>query len=104
MSINQTIICDDIELMDEGVTIIACTKDNEKVIVPFYDLDWRNPYENGDDYDLPLFLTLKEISNQLIETGYKPTFYVWREMGLSGKIYAYNNDCWREYGETKGYA
>ena len=108
MAAAQKKICDDIGIVDEGVTVIAYGKDGEKVIVPHCELNWRNPYDDDDDYDLPLFLSLKEISDQLIEKGYKPTFYVWCETGLSGKIYRYGNDTddayWTEHGETNGYA
>lgn len=109
MSIDMLKICDDVELMDEGgITIVAYNAQDEKVVVPYLDLEWRNPYEDEDDYDLPLFLTLKEISEQLLAMNYKPVFYVCYEMGLSGKIYEYGNDTndlhWREYGETRGYA
>ena len=57
----------------------------KKVIVPYGVLEWRNVYDDGDDWDLPLFLKLSEISSQLIAKGYKPTFFVWWDMGLSGK-------------------
>ena len=107
MSINTTKICDDLEIADEGTTVIAYNKNNEKVIVPYGVLEWRNEYDDGDDWDLPLFLKLSEISSQLIAKGYKPTFFVWWDMGLSGKIYAYTNEednpHWKEYGETIGY-
>lgn len=74
MSINTTKICDDLEIADEGTTVIAYNKNNEKVIVPYGVLEWRNEYDDGDDWDLPLFLKLSEISSQLIAKGYKPTF------------------------------
>lgn len=100
--------CDDIEITDEGITIIAYDKKGEKVIVPYRRLKWRNPYSDGDDYDLPLFLTLKEISTQLLSMEYKSVFYVAYELGLSGTIYQYGNDPerdgWIEYGKTKGFA
>lgn len=108
MSINRIKNCDDVEIMDEGVTIIAYNENYQKVIVRESDLNWRNPFKEEDDYDIPLFLTLKEISEQLLAMKYKSVFYVWYEMGLSGKIYQYGNysDCpyWMEYGETIGYA
>ena len=108
MAIDIKKICDDIELTDEGITIIAYTTEHGRVIVPHDALKWRNPYEDGDDYDLPLFLRLKEISEQLLAMHYQPVFYVWYEMGLSGKIYEYGNHPsdphWREHGETKGFA
>ena len=106
MAVDRIMNCNEVEITDEGVTIIAYTGANEKIIVPCTKLQWRNPYEDGDDYDLPLFLTLKEISDQLASKGYKPTFYVWYETGLSGKIYLYGNgfSYWREHGETNGYA
>ena len=108
MSINTTKICDDLEIADEGTTVIAYNINNEKVIVPDGVWEWRNEYDDGDDWDLPLFLKLSEISSQLIAKGYKPTFFVWWDMGLSGKIYAYTNEednpQWKEYGETIGYA
>lgn len=100
--------CNDIELTDEGVTIIANNKDGEKVIVPYRALEWRNPYEDGDDYDLPLFLTLNEIKEQLLSMDYRPVFYVWHETDLSGTIYQFGNysedNSWIEHGKTKGYA
>lgn len=108
MTIDTNKNCDETEISDEGATIIAYDNSGKKVIVPCWDLEWRNPYEDGDDYDLPLFLTLKEISDQLISLGYKPVFYVWHEMGMSGTIYRYGNydeiNYWTEHGKTKGYA
>lgn len=108
MSVDIVKNCDDVEITDEGTTIIAYRDNYEKVIVPRGNLNWRNPYEDGDDYDLPLFLTLKEIGEQLLDMNYKPVFYVWYEMGLSGIIYEYGNKPsdlhWREHGETKGFA
>ena len=109
MTIDKNKNCDDIELTDEGNTIIAYNLSGEKTIVPDSEFTWRNPYEDGDDYDLPLFLTLKEIREQLLLKGYKPVFYVCHEMGLSGTIYQYGNyggeaDYWIEHGKTKGYA
>lgn len=108
MSIDRNKICDDIEIMDEGTTVVAYNGANKKIFVPYGDLEWRNPYEDGDDYDLPLFLTLKEISEQLLAKNYKTPFYVAFELGLSGTIYYYTTDadvpCWMEYGETIGYA
>lgn len=98
----------EIEVADEGTTIIAYNDNDEKVIVPYNVLKWRNPYEDGDDHDLPLFLTLDEIKEQLFSMNYKPVFYVWYDLGLSGKIYQYGNYpdtlCWIEYGITRGYA
>lgn len=91
MFIDRTKNCDDIEVMDEGITIIAHDSTDEKVIVPYSDLEWRNPYEGGDDYDLPLFLTLSEIREQLLSKKYKPVFYVWAEQDLSGTIYQHGN-------------
>ena len=41
MSINTTKICDDLEIADEGTTVIAYNKNNEKVIVPYGVLEWR---------------------------------------------------------------
>lgn len=100
--------CDYIEVTDEGTTVIAFNNNDEQVIVPCKDLKWRNPYDDGDDYDLPLFLTLKEIEEQLFEMNYKPVFYVWYELGLSGKIYQYGDYAddlrWIEHGIIKGYA
>ena len=40
MSINTTKICDDLEIADEGTTVIAYNKNNEKVIVPYGVLEW----------------------------------------------------------------
>ena len=108
MMYDEIKICDEIEIMDEGITLIAHNENHQKVIIPIRDLIWRNPYEDGDDYDLPLFLTLKEISNQLSSMGYNYNFDIWYEVGIYGKIYQYTklNDVfhWIEHGQTKGYA
>ncbi len=111
MAIDRSRICDDIEIMDEGTTVVAYNEKDQKVFVPYGDLEWRNPYENGDCSDLPLFLTLKEIEEQLFAKNYKTPFFVAFELGLSGKIYQYSESYddsytphWVEYGETIGYA
>lgn len=89
MSINTTKICDDLEIADEGTTVIAYNKNNEKVIVPYGVLEWRNEYDDGDDWDLPLFLKLSEISSQLIAKRIQANFFclvgygiVWKNICL----------------------
>ncbi|MCL2509193.1 MAG: hypothetical protein FWF05_08465 [Oscillospiraceae bacterium] len=100
--------CDEIEICDEGTTIFAHDKSYRKIVVPNTCLKWRNPCEDDNVYDLPMFLMLKEIGEQLFSLGYEPVFYVWHEQGLSGKIYQYGNyqddQRWVEHGVTKGYA
>lgn len=106
MIIDTTQNCDEEEITDEGIMIIAQDKNGNEVIVPYRDLEWRSVNEDGDNHDLPELLTLKEIKDQLFSRDFQPTFYAWDEGGLSGIIYQYRTDIgyWVMHGETKGYA
>lgn len=82
------------------VTIIAY-KGMRELIVGLDELKWR--IDGGCEE----FLTLKDISEQLIKLGYGRTYYVWYETGLRGVIYQYGNyepPTWVQHGTTKGYA
>ena len=94
-NISQTVIYRD----GVSLTIIA-HKTLDKVLVKSDELTWNHDDESGK------YLTLDEISDQLIGLGYDFTFYVWKEIGLRGKIYQFGNHglFWEEHGETKGYA
>lgn len=88
----------------ESVMIIA-HKELKEVLVSVSEIKWRTT--KGEDEVGIQVLTLDEISNQLNELGYDRTYYVWVELGLSGKIYQYGNydpPTWQEHGTTKGYA
>ncbi|MEO3947657.1 hypothetical protein [Gorillibacterium sp. CAU 1737] len=85
-----------------SVRIIAhpsAKDDLKEVLVDINKLEW-----NEDDFP---FLSLSEIGTQLEKMGYTHPFYVWSELGLSGRIYQYGNydpPTWEHHGTTKGYA
>jgi hypothetical protein len=76
-------------------------RSRKEILVDTEELEWHDYDEDNG------CLTLEEISTQLIEKGYQSPFYVWTELGLSGKIYMYGNyepPAWVEHGTTRGYA
>ena len=79
---------------------IIAHKGMKEILVNPDELTWNYDEEIGE------YLTLQEISEQLISLGYDIVFYVWVELGLSGKIYQFGNHgmFWELHGETQGYA
>ena len=82
-----------------SVRIIAHRGMREVLVHP-NELNWKY------DDDVGEYLTLEEIADQLLSKGYDIVFYVWVELGLSGKIYQFGNHgmFWELHGETQGYA
>lgn len=97
---------------DDDMALLTITFD--KMLVPPSDLEWRH----NSAYEIPgkpgsgEFLTLEEISDQLVEMtpddyrGFKQ-IEVRIDEPLSGVIYRYNqyrDGRWNEYGKLQGYA
>lgn len=79
--------------------------DLERVAVPLDRLKWHNPDKETLDW-YSGYLTLEEISNQLQQMKYEPTYLLIYESYTSGVIYRYGNHgaYWEKVGTMEGFA
>lgn len=89
-------------IIHEGLNHVVIIIDD--VIVDNNILSWHEEdySEHGERY-----ISLNEISEQLLKIYEEDVIYVWEEKPSEGLIYQYGNSTirkWQEHGRTKGYA
>ena len=74
-------IADTLIFRDGTLLMIIANKNEQRVLVDPTELIWNEHEDYGE------YLTLEEISEQLINLGYDIVFYIWEEVALRGQIY-----------------
>lgn len=88
------------------IGVLARDAAGKRVLVDNAALTWNFFDDPLDPYAFYDWLTLADISQQLLDQGYKPDFYVWQELGVSGRVYRFrsDNNLWEEHGRLRGFA
>ena len=76
------------------------------VPIPLDSLVWNNFDDPFEEKHFEQWITLGDISDQLLEEYATHIFYVWDEKPLDGTIYQFGNYAkreWRVYANTRGY-